>query len=293
MSRATSTVLDVTLFLLLLGAAAAAVLGGAADAPASGGNPAAEQIELLGTSTAHVSYALEPPGSPPDWTANATARHRRTAHGTVAQLLADAAMSGVTVEGRRLSTAGTDFERAVAETTRSRLSERREPGRISAVRVRWEPYRGAPVSAATRIGERPPPAADVRAATLTVSSPMPDVRERATRAARTRGFRGTAAVVARAVVDGLFPPSQAQLALRGDYPADTLMATRYRRTAALADGGRLPVRTENTTRLNDRLTVSLTDTFERDMRARFDSPRTAAGTVETGTVRITVRTWSP
>ncbi|MBX0293470.1 DUF7284 family protein [Haloarcula nitratireducens] len=293
MSRATSTVLDVTLFLLLLGAAAAAVLGGVADDPTARSNPAADQAELLGTSTAHVSYALEPPGSPPDWTANATARHRRTAHGTVAQLLADAAMSNVAVEKRRLSTAGTDFERAVAETTRSRLTERREPGRVSAVRVRWEPYRGAPMAATTRVGERPPPTADARAATLTVPSPMADMRERATRTARTSGFRGVAAVVARAVVDGLFPPSQVQLALRGDYPADTLMATRYRRMAALTDAGRLPVRTENATRLNDRLTASLTDTFERDMRARFGSPRAAAGTVETGTVRITVRTWSP
>ncbi|WP_135302162.1 DUF7284 family protein [Haloarcula amylovorans] len=293
MSRATSTVLDVTLFLLLLGAAAVAVLGGVTDDPRATSNPAAEQAELLGTSTAHVSYALEPPGPPPDWTPNATARHQRTAHGTVAQLLADAAMSGITVEGRRLSTAGTDFERTVGETTRARLSQRSESGRVSSVRVRWEPYRGTPVTATTRIGERPPPSADVRAATLRVPSPMANVRGSANRAARTRGFGGVAAVVARAVVDGLFPPSQAQLALRGDYPADRLMATRYRRMAALTGAGRMPVQAENATELNSRLAASLTDTFERDMRARFDSPRVAARTVETGTVRITVRTWSP
>ena len=290
MRRATSTVVDVTAFLLLVGAAVAVIVNGAAVEQATDENPAAERAELLTTSTASVEYALAVPGNPPPWTTNATAAHQRTAHGTLAELLAEAAMSRVTYEGHRLSSAGTGFERAVASTTRNRLHER---GRRTAVRARWEPYRGAPLNATMRVGERPPPGADVDAATTTVASPSPAVGERARLAASQGGYSAVAAVVAGAVVDGLFPPQQAQLALDGDYPADRLMTRRYERMAAFTRAGQLSVRSTSARELNTRLTEQLTARFERDMRHRFDSPEAAARTVDAGNVTITVRTWEP
>ncbi|WP_328765105.1 DUF7284 family protein [Haloarcula rubra] len=288
--RATSTVVDVTVFLLLIGAAATAVVGAVAVDTPETANPAADTAELLATSTASVEYALDPPGRPPEWTANATASHQRTAHGTVAELLGEAAMSGVTVHGKRLSTAGIGFERAVEATTRERLAG---SGRQTSVRVRWEPYPGAPVRATARVGERPPPSADVRTATLGVASPMPNATSGARRGAREAGYRGVAIVVASAVVDGLFPPSQTRLALRGDYPGERLMATRYRRMGRLTDAGRLPLGSRSVADLNARLTVHLADGLAADMRGRFDSPVAAARAVQTERVHITVRTWSP
>lgn len=287
MSRAISTVMDITVFLLLVGAAAAALLSGVAVQPPATGNPAAEQAELLGSTTASVEYALTVPGEPPSWVTNATARHRRTAHGTLAELLAEAAMSNVTVDGVRLSMAGSGFETAVANTTRSRL---RGGASQHAVRVRWEPYRGAPVNATTRVGDRPPPSTEVHAATLTVPSKVPSVQSAV--AAET-DYEGVATVVAGAVVTGLFPPEQAQLALDSDYPSDRLVTNRYQRMAALTGAGDLAPASTASEELNADLTAALAETVEADMRSRFDSPEDAADSVRTGTVTITVRTWSP
>jgi len=283
-------VVDVTAFLLLVGAAIAVVVNGPAVEEPTTANPAAERTELLATSTASIEYALAVPGDPPPWTTNATATHQRTAHGTLAELLAEAAMGRVTWEGHRLSRAGTGFERAVATTTRNRLHER---GRRTVVRAHWEPYRGAPLNATMRVGQRPPPSADVDAATLTVPSPSPAVRKRAARAAARGGYRPVAAVVAGAVVEGLFPPRQAQLALDGDYPADRLMSRRYRRMGALTRAGQLSVESTRAMKLNADLTATLAARFERDMRRQFDSPQAAADAVHTGTVTVTVRTWEP
>jgi len=290
MSRATSTVVDVTVFLLLVGAAVAVVVNGAAVERAGTENPAAERTERLATSTASIEYALTVPGDPPPWTANATATRLRTAHGTLAELLAEAAMSRVSYEGHRLSRAGTGFERAVAATTRNRLHER---GRRTAVRVRWDPYRGAPLNATMRIGERPPPEANVDAATTTVPSPAPAVSQRARWAASQGGHEAVATVVAGAVIRGLFPPRQTQLALDGDYPADRLMTRRYRRVGALTRAGQLSIESTAATDLNRQLTAALTTRFEDDMRSRFRSPEAAADAVRTGNVTITVRTWEP
>ena len=290
MSRATSTVVDVTAFLLLVGAAVAVVVNGAAVEQATTENPAAERTELLATSTATVEYALAVPGDPPPWTTNATATRQRTAHGTLAELLAEAAMGRASFEGHRLSRAGSEFEQRVATTTRNRLHER---GRRTAVRAHWEPYRSAPLNASMRVGERPPPGADVDAATTTVPSPAPAVGERARRAASQGGYSDVAAVVASAVIEGLFPPRQAQLALDGDYPEGRLMERRYRRMGALTRAGQLSVESTAATELNAKLTETLTARFERDMRTRFDSPQAAARAVDTGTVSVTVRTWEP
>jgi len=290
MSRATSTVVDVTAFLLLVGAAIAVVVNGAAVEQPTTGNPAAERTELLTTSTASVEYALTVPGDPPPWTTNARAARLRTAHGTLAELLAEAAMGRVAYEGHRLSRAGVEFEAGVATTTRNRLHER---GRRTAVRAHWEPYRGAPLNATMRVGERPPPGADVDAATTTVASPSPAVSERAHRAATEGGYSAVAAVVAGATIEGLFPPQRAQLALDGDYPEGRLMRHRYRRLGALTRTGQLSVRSTPAGELNANLAAALAGRFESDMRSRFDSPEAAADAVDTGTVTITVRTWEP
>ncbi|MFC6975580.1 hypothetical protein ACFQL1_14445 [Halomicroarcula sp. GCM10025709] len=105
MTRAASTVVDATVFLLFVGAAVAVVLSGTAAESPRVGNPAAADAELLATSTATVEYSLSTRGlgpnhTAPDWVANGTARRQRSAHGTVAELLGDAAMRSVAIGGR-------------------------------------------------------------------------------------------------------------------------------------------------------------------------------------------------
>jgi len=290
MTRAMSAVADVTVFLLLVGAAAGTLVSGVGvEKPAARTNPAAEQASTLATSTASVEYNLVVPASerqrPPD---HATQR-QRTSHGTVAELLGEAAMSGVTVDGERVSSAGTDFESRVAAATRDRLHSR---GHRTSARVTWAPYPGAPVSGEYRVGDRPPDTVDVRAATVTVPSGMENVSEPAREAAKTGGYDGVATVVARSVVDGLFPPTQSRYALRGDYPADVLMATRYERMADLI-GTNVAVKRQSTVEMNRDLTAALAARLRTDMRSRYDSPADAASAVRTSRVRVTVRTWSP
>lgn len=298
--RAISTVVDATVFLLLVGAATATLVAGTGTMQverhdhAASGNPAAEDARLLATTTATVNYSLAPATV---IEVDGVTFHRtegsgfeRTAHGTLASLLADAAVGDVALDGERLSHVGDQFERRLSSTVRDRLGRR---GVRTSVEATWEPYDDAPIDGTVRVGDDPPRDVDVHAATLTVESGFPASRERAERAAAEDGFRGVATVVADAVVRGLFPPRETQLALRGSYPGDALTAQRYRRAGTLFEAEPLAIEETNTTRLNDRLRRGLTNRLTADLESRFESPGAAARAVETDAVDVTVRTWSP
>lgn len=286
MSRAISTVVDVTLFLLFVGAAAATLVHSVHLAPATTETPAAERAELLATTTETVEYTLSPPSEAPSWIANATARERRIAHGTVAELLAEAAMSRAKMQNRQLSSSGVAFERAVGTVTTRLL---RGPEWKSAVRVRWEPYRGASLNGTLRVGDTPPPTADVHAAVLTV--PVSAVNARGQAHTPTREYRPVADSAARAVVAGLFPRLQSRRSISRSYPSARITVERYDRFTELLDVA--PPNPESVNERVEHLRNGLTDVFVRDMRHRFDSPNEAASAVRAGQVRIVVRTWQP
>lgn len=298
--RGISTVVDATVFLLLVGGAIATLVAGTGTIPSEGGNPtepgnpAAEDARLLATTTATVNYSVAPATQP---SGDGVSFHRtdgpsfeRTAHGTLASLLADAAVGNVTRGDEQLTHAGDEFERKLSSTIRHRLGRR---GVQTSVEVAWEPYPGAPLDGQIRVGDDPPRDVDVHSATLAVESGMPASRERARRAARVDGFQGVARVVADAVVRGLFPPHETRLALRGAYPVDSMTAQRYRRTAQLLDADPPEVGEVSVSESNHRLRVALERRLEADLAARFDSPGAAASAIDTRTVDITVRTWSP
>lgn len=291
--RGISSVLDTTLFLLLLGGAVGAlVVGTASQGPApTGADPADETATLLATTTATVEYELTPTNSASDGVEydGEDDQFRRSAHGTTAGLLATAARSGARIDGERITPASGGFERVVVDETRSTVERRGTAVGVTAV---WEPYDGAPMGERLHVGPKPPATADVRAARLTVDSGVDPVRDRAREAARTDGVDGVARVVATAVVAGLFPPDRTRVALRGDPPTDTLTAQRYRRLARLVDAPLLDLRNSSVARTNSRLTDALADRFAADMRDRFATPDAAARAVSPATVRIVVRTWS-
>lgn len=298
--RAISTVADVTLCLLLVGGAIGTLVAGTGtmqsgdSQPAASGNPAAEDAALLATTTATVNYSMAPATESPEegvsFHRTEGPAFRRTAHGTLASLLSDAAVGNATVEDESLSHAGDEFERNLSSTVRDRLGRR---GVRTSVHATWEPYPGAPVGGEIGVGEDPPRDVDVHAATLAVDSGVPSSDQRARRAARTDGYRGVARVVADSIVRGLFPPDETRLALRGEYPVDTLTAQRYRRTARVLDAGPLRIGETNVSDANDRLRVALARRLEADLTGRYDAPEAAARAVDTDTVDITVRTWSP
>jgi hypothetical protein len=298
--RAISTVVDATVFLLLVGGAIATLVAGTGTMQTGShdhtgsGNPAAEDARLLATTTATVNYSLAPAtvaeGDEVTFHRTEGTGFERTAHGTLASLLAEATVGNVALDGEQLSHAGDQFERRLASTVRDRLGR---PGIRTSVEATWEPYDDATLAGSTRVGDEPPRDVDVHAATLTVDSGFPASRDRAGRAAEEDGFRGVATVVADAVVSGLFPPRETQLALRGTYPGDALTAQRYRRAAMLFGAEPPAIEETNVSASNDGLRTVLADRFVADLESRFDSPRAAARAVETKTVDVTVRTWSP
>lgn len=276
MTRGVSTAVDVAVFLLVV--SAATLTAATVHPPRHPDGDAADEVALVvATTTATVEYE---PGLPAPGNRTPDARSR-TAHGTLAGLLADAAFATATVDDRPLTPAGTAFERAVRAAARDRL-----PDAGVQVVATWRPVPGAPVVGRTAVGPSPPPDADVAAATLAVGVPAGPVT------VENRTVRGVAAAVARAVVRGRFPPDATGGVLRSDTGVRT--RRRYRHAARVlgadVDG---PLRRRNAAAANRRLAAALTPRVTRGLRRRYDDPRAAARAVSAGRVRVTIRRWSP
>jgi hypothetical protein len=296
----TDLVFDVTLCLLLVGASvglvvtAGADVTGGTDVDAGGHGLDADDIaSSLATSTATVHYDLEPGVTDADSSLlgpdGVDPRELdRTAHGSLAGLLGRATLGAVELGGVRLTHTRDDFRTQVGSRVTSEL-----PVRGVHVAVQWTPYPDAPIQASDGLGPSPPSTGTVHAATLDVPSGFPAARADARRASDD-GFDAVAGVVANRTIAGLFPPSLARLALRGDAPVSTLMAHRYERAGALVGASVAPeVADEETRAANTDLAAALARRLADDMRSRFATPRRAAEAVSVGRVTIVVRTWSP
>jgi hypothetical protein len=281
----TSTVLDGLLCLLFVSAAVVTVTGTTPDSPTGEGR-APDVATTLATTTATVDYTLGPPAGGAE-RAMAVERDRldRTAHGTLAELLARAAVGRLTVDGRRLSNARAGFADGVGDAVAAAV--RANHTRVTAT---WRPYPGSSVRGRIAVGARPPPDVPVHVAALTTPSGFPRRRAAARAAAEERGIDGVADAVADGIVSGLFPATRTRLAATG--PRSALVRRRYRRAARLfgvrrrtgPPDGRVDA-------ANDRLAAALSRHVRRDIRESSASDRRAAAGVDLGVVRITVRTW--
>jgi hypothetical protein len=222
--RAVSTVLDVSLCLLLVGTAVLTL----AAAPTPQQDPAAGSADGTASTLAATEVTV-------DYERGDRTRH---AHGSLAGLLADAAVANGT-PGE-----APNFTAAVTRATLPALAGEGWHGQVVAT---WRPYEGAERGGTVLAGPDPPAGADVHAATMRVPSGIGPASATARSAATRAGYPGVAAALADAVVG-----------VTGDASRE-----RYVRETATA------------------------------LERRFDSPRAAARSVRAGTVRITVRTWSP
>jgi hypothetical protein len=290
--RGVSTVLDVAVCLLFVTAAVGVLT--TADRPVpDGSNSADRAASLLGTTTATVHYAATGgDGTDPEratvacrpTTADARADGCRTAHGTVADLLARVAVADATDD----ETAASPFERGVRNATRQRLAGVHASWQVV---VTWRAYPDAPLGGRVAVGTDPQPGSDVHTATLRV--PVADGTVRA----GTSGDAPTVDAVARraasATVARLFPPEPTRLALVAGAPTDRRTAGRYRRTAVtLGVGLDGAVGDGSVRRANAVLVEALAARYSRDLDARTDAPGDAAALVSVGTATVTVRTWS-
>lgn len=282
----TSTVLDGVLCLLLISAAVVTVTAATPREPVGEGR-AADVASTLSTTTAAVNYTLTPrAGTTGVDVPERTARFDRTAHGTLAGLLARAAVGRLTIGGKRLSHTRDGFGRAVVRAVGAAV--RANHTRVTAV---WRPYPDSSIGGRIAVGSRPPPDRPVHAATVEAPSGFPTRRGAARRAARTRGIEGVAAVVAEGLVSGLFPPERTRIASGGGSPTAALVRHRYRRAATRLGVDRAVTPESGVDATNDRLEAALSDRISRDLHAANVSATAAANGVRLGRVRIVVRTW--
>lgn len=279
--------LDAAVCLLLVGAAVFGVTA-ASDPVETGDSTRTDAVaETLATSTATVEYALRPGTGPVRGTSAPFPRangsdFRRTTHGTLAGLLARAAVDTAGFDDSPLSGSRTDLRRAVKDAVAGAFET--SSLRIDAV---WRPYPGSTVGGRVGVGAEPPATATVHAATLSVPSGVEPIPPSA-----ATDFQTLSAAVADRIVETLVPPETASVALRSEYPVSALTRHRYGRLGyELGVPVERDLGTENTTALNRRLADALAPAVESNLRERFDSPAAAAEAVEVHRVRIVVRAW--
>lgn len=277
--RAMHAVLDTAVFLLVVGVAVGTLM---VPAPSLDDGSADAGMETLMTATAQVEYA---PAADQVAQGGAESGLARTARGSLADLLASAAVRAVRINGEPVGHPDAGFEPAVIAAVENAT----RPGHPVAVRAVWEPYEGGPVRGVVRAGPRPPVDADVWAATATVSTAGATVRSDGGHA--TDGYPGVARAVAAATISTQFPPAPTRIALREGPPMDAITTARYRRFAALVDTSLDGSGANRSRRWNERLTGALAGRLERDLRSSFESPDAAARAVTVHRVRITVRVW--
>lgn len=269
--KAISTVLDVTVFLLLVSAAVGTVAY--APAPVSSGPSAQNTASILATTTATVDYELR--------------EQSRHSHGTLGTLLGRAAVANTTLGQSTLTPMAESFRTAVRMATTETL---RRPNRTY-LRAVWRPYPDAPIQGRFSVGTPPPPGVDVALATVTVPAPA-DATDTRTTVGRS-GYRTLANRVSKSVTAALLPSTELGASVGRDTPTAVVSAARYR-----AYGDAVGVSADRAVARGDirtahrRIARALAERLEDDIRDRFDTAAGAADAVQTGTVTIVVRRWT-
>jgi len=312
-NRAISTVADVALGLLLISAAVVTMgLFLTGDETQVNEDRAEDTAQALTTTTVTVEYDVRAVRTHAEFSERryGTYRYERVAHGTTAELLAEAAVTNVTFPTSTgpvlLTYAGRGLTESVDGAVRNRIAGSGERVRITAV---WRPHNRSSIEGRAVAGRRPPGDADTSVTTMRVPSGFPSPSEdRIAQTYRDDGKRGVARVVAEAMVAGYFPTVQTQLDLEDDTVQGALARYRYRRMERLVeangesvdyptdDAGRsvLSRQGANATAANAALVPALTAVLETELRDEFPSDvsaRTIAESVSTGEVVIVVTTW--
>lgn len=254
--RAASTVVDVSVFLLLVGVAMGTLALADTGPPPAGPD---ETAVLFASSTTEATYETVSPGYYADEPAvqDTEATRNVTVHGTYAGLAGRAALANLSLaDGERLWS-NPRFSRSVADAIETLVDRR--PGRFQ-VRVTWTPYPGAPVMGRETFGHAPPPGVDVTATTLTAPAHLDSAVP--ADLGSNDGFDAVAAFVAGRTVEGVFETDR---------------------------GVARPVAPSSIDEARSELETALRE----DMADRFDSPAAARDALDFGAITVTIRGWDP
>ncbi len=261
--RGVSTVLDVTLCLLLLSTAIGLLVYAPDRSPSE--NHAADAATVLGTSTEAMTYAAGPPEQ--------TYNRSRTDHGTVARVLASAAIAEATLDGQQL----TPDQEYTREATGAATNIVASVDGRTALHAQWRPVAGGAIAGHVTVGPTPPPTADVHAARIAVPVGEPSHIDQHSNVSYT---------VAKATIDVLCPPSRMETALSSPGEDAQIVRERYRSLGATLGVDPAPaIRAETATKANTYLARALASRLEQ----RYN--RTTLSKSQPTTVRITVQTW--
>jgi len=276
--RATSTVVDAAIFLVLVSAAVTTL---AAPAPAAPDGSADDVAETLASSTTAVGYVYGVDSGGPTV--------RRTATGTHAELLGRSTVANLQLDGESITPGTADYAAEVRNATVNLTAWNDHQTRIEA---RWEPYRGAPLRGTVAVGPAPPATVDTSVTTLRVPVPVRGVGEGAVDR-HGGGYRGVAEAIAAAVVSATLPADRVEFGSPGT--AARHVATRQYRAFAAVTAANASV--ENAlaaggpARANVLVRNALADRIETDIRQQFDSAESARQTLQTEYAEISVVEW--
>lgn len=251
--RGISTVMDVSLALLVISATVLLIglylYGDDRSIDAERGDQA---IQTLSGSTVTITYNVSTPNEsghaatdsenydlPENLDPAETGElYEITTYGSAMDLLGEAALTSLTIDGTDLFAYSDDVERSVEGATQSRLVG--SEGSIYAVGT-WEPYRGAAINATASAGTPPPSTTDVSSASDTVSGNVPAVdsehlaatfvagEERSPADSTIQdGFDPVGEEIAAAMVEGYFPPEQTQYTLESSLSDNAITLYNYR-----------------------------------------------------------------
>lgn len=164
-----------------------------------------------------------------------------TTYGSATDMLGEAALTNVRVDGDELFAYGYDVERSVEGSIRDRLVG--SEGRVYAVAT-WEPYDGSSINGTATAGSRPPVTEDVSSSSTAVSGNVPSLEaeyladrfefgeERAApRSGINDGFDAVGEEIAAAIVEAYFPPRQTQYTLESTLSENAVTVYNYRQMA--------------------------------------------------------------
>lgn len=326
--RGVSTVADVTLAVLLIGAAMA-LLVGFVDSGGTNHEPMETEYttETVLSTTMNTTYYVERAivdssdaediETVYEETDYEKEDLRRVSHGPVVAQLGDIAVTNVgfedeTFSSRRLTRGAYEFRQRLDEKLQTRLVESSFETHVTAV---WTPFEGGEgwVRGTAELGQTPPRFEDVSSTTVTVSSDIPAARATALDAVDAPDdFDVVAEIVATAVIEGYFPETESQRALERNGIERDLLVSRYRRMVAILEPGSDALRpgesfeehlarnTANASRANEILIAALAARFEQLLEPEPAKPpdeqplgnaTSAAKRVATGEITVTVRTW--
>lgn len=263
MARAVSTVLDVTLCLLLIGAAVATLAFAVSDTEGTTTPDADGTAGILATATASVPSAGE----------------HRTGHDTLAGHLGRAAVTNASIGDEELTES--NYPAAVVDETAS-VTPRR-----TAITARWKPYPDSPLVGAAHVGAEPPPEASVAVTTMTLDSGIESPQQ------KPDSFETLSRRLAETYIAWLFPPerTRARLVDRRTAPPT---AERYQAVAEpMKTDISEPLAGANTRAANDVLAAALATELEADLQKRYDTPTDAHEDVRIDAVEVVVRRWEP